>query len=351
MKNFTQEPFRRLAPVVEAWPTQTVDDNTFKFVFSSEKVGRDGFVVLNSAIEHENYDRNNIVLWAHDDKQPPIGRGLNIDTSTAECTFDLSFVPREILPFAGTVRDLVAGRWLRAVSLSWQPIEAKRSSDPDIAAIFTRVDMLEISVVPLPALPDALLDARSHGVDTAPLYEWAERAIASRSYQAVPRPQLQAIARAASRARVVSISSSTRAERMARARALSDNGKQERLRRAHLLRTRIAREGSTKENNVPENMKEARGHLQRALRNHKELASHIDNLGNEAGKLRDAQRAVSKTLDELGISDKAVGRAMREFASSCRAILKHHVAIEDAADSAAGCVDRAADCISKAVAE
>src|SRR5271168_917458 len=190
------KPIRRLAPTVEEWPAQT-DTDTFNFVFSNEKVGRDGFIVRNSAIKHSNFDKNPVVLFAHDDTQPPIGRGSNIITSRADCTLDITFVPREVLPFAGTIRDLVAGKWLRAVSLSWQPIEYKRSSDPDVAAIFTEVDMLEVSIVPLPALPDALLDARSHGVDTAPLYQWAERLLDKGGLQMIGRDELETLRRAA----------------------------------------------------------------------------------------------------------------------------------------------------------
>jgi hypothetical protein len=198
------KPIRRLAPAVEAWPTQT-EENTFKYVFSNEKVGRDGFIVQNRAIKHDNYDRNNVILFAHDDKQPVIGRGTNIDTSVPNCTLDITFVPREILPFAGTIRDLVAGKWMRAVSLSWQPIEYKRSTDPEVAAIFTEVDMLEVSIVPLPALPDALLDARSHGVDTAPLYEWAERLLDTGDMLMIPRGELETLRRAAKPAAAISL--------------------------------------------------------------------------------------------------------------------------------------------------
>ncbi len=192
----SKTPFRRFAPSIELPPTQT-DSDTFRFVFSNEKPARDNFIVLNRAIQHENYDRNNIVLWAHDDMQPPIGRGTNIDTSGKNCTLDITFVPRDILPFAGTIRDLVAGQWLRAVSLSWLPITYKRSSDPDVEAIFTEVDMLEVSVTPLPALPDALQEARRSGVNTQPLYEWAEKLLDTGGQILVPRNELETLRRAA----------------------------------------------------------------------------------------------------------------------------------------------------------
>lgn len=191
------ERFNRLAPSDQ--PAARTDTDTFRFVFSNQAVGRDGHVVLNRGIQTANYLRNPVILWAHDDKQPPIGRGSDIDTGGANCRMNVTFIDRDVLPFAGTIRDLVAGKWLRALSMSWQPLEWNFSQDRSRPGgiDFTKVDLLEVSVVGLPALADALLDARSHGINTQPLGEWAERALGTRSYHGVPRPQLEAISRAA----------------------------------------------------------------------------------------------------------------------------------------------------------
>src|SRR6266404_2662196 len=193
------ERFNRLAPTAEEQEPAAQTDNTFRFIFSNEKVGRDKHVVLNRGIQTANYLANPVCLWFHDDSQPPIGRGSNIDTSGVNCRIDVTFVDRDILPFAGTIRDLVAGKWLRALSMSWAPIEWEYSTDRSRpgGADFSKVDLLEISVVPLPALPNALADARSCGVNLYPLRRWAERALDTPMYRAVPRPQLEAIYRAA----------------------------------------------------------------------------------------------------------------------------------------------------------
>jgi hypothetical protein len=143
--------FTRLAPTDQEPEAQT--DSTFRFVFSNQKVRRDGHVVINKGIQTANYLRNPIILFAHDDSQPPIGRGSNIDTSGVNCRIDVTFVPADVLPFAGTIRDLVAGKWLRALSMSWQPVDWKYSTDRSHPSgiDFTEVDLLEVSVVPLPA--------------------------------------------------------------------------------------------------------------------------------------------------------------------------------------------------------
>jgi hypothetical protein len=227
--------FTRLAPS-DAPTAQT--GSTFRFAFSDESVGRDQHVVLNSGIQTANYLRNPVILWAHDDNQPPIGRGSNIDTAGFKCRIDVTFMDKAVSPFAAMIADMVRGKWLRALSMSWQPLEWRYSTDKSRPSgiDFIKVDLLEISVVPLPALPDALLDARSYGVDTQPLHRWAGRALDMRSYHGVPRSQLEAIYSAA-RTRPT-----TRADRLRTLRELRTRGC--RLQRASQLRDRIEREDS-----------------------------------------------------------------------------------------------------------
>jgi hypothetical protein len=50
------------------------------WIVSNERVGRDGHIVLNSAVINgqENYRKNPIITWVHDILQPPIARGGTI---------------------------------------------------------------------------------------------------------------------------------------------------------------------------------------------------------------------------------------------------------------------------------
>ena len=190
-------PVRRFAPSTEI----IVDTDTDEFtgVFSNESVGRDNHIVLNRGIQYENFMADPVILWAHDDSQPPVGRATRIVIGADDCRMAWKFVPREISPFAGMVRDLVAGKWLRALSMSWQPLEWKFSTDRSRpgGVDFLKVDMLETSIVPIPALPSALIDARSRGVDTRPLYEWAEKLLDKGDMTLVPRDELETLRRAA----------------------------------------------------------------------------------------------------------------------------------------------------------
>jgi HK97 family phage prohead protease len=192
-----KEPFCRLAPSAAL----LVDNDTdvFTGIFSNESVGRDNHIVLNRGIQYDNFMRDPVIPFAHDATQPPVGRAVNIDTTKDDCRISWKFVPREISAFAGMVRDLVAGGWLRALSMSWQPLEWKFSTDRNRpgGVDFLKVDLLEVSIVPIPALPDALIDARARGVNTTPLYEWAEKLLDTGGMILVPRDELETLRRAA----------------------------------------------------------------------------------------------------------------------------------------------------------
>ena len=103
-------------------------------------------------------------------------------------------------PFADTVFDLFRSGYLNATSAGWQPLEWTFSKDRNrVGGIdFLKVDALEFSAVPVPALPTALVTARSAGINTKPLYDWAEKILDGHGDQVViPRSELETLRRAA----------------------------------------------------------------------------------------------------------------------------------------------------------
>jgi hypothetical protein len=98
-----------------------------------------------------------------------------------------------------TIYRMVKARYINAVSASWLPVEFSFARDKDRpgGVDFKKVDLLEISQVPIPALPSALAEARSAGIDTGPVREWAERLLDSAGMAILPRSELETIRRAA----------------------------------------------------------------------------------------------------------------------------------------------------------
>jgi hypothetical protein len=188
-------PLVRLAPTGEF----TIDEatRTISYIFSNAQVARDNHTIAADAWDLTNFRRNPIFLFAHDADQPPIGRVTDIGSRAGLLVGDVQYADAETYPFADTIFRLVKGRYLNAVSTSWIPRAWKISPDRARAGgmDFSAVELLEISQVPLPAVPGALATARSVGIDTGPLYRWAEKTLDTGGLLMVPRSELETLRR------------------------------------------------------------------------------------------------------------------------------------------------------------
>ena len=113
---------------------------------------------------------------------------------------DIEFAPPETYAFADTIYRLVLGKFLRAVSVGFLPTRyAFVENDPErgFGIDFLEQSLLEISVCPVPANPNALQEARRKGIDTRPLVEWAERTLDCDGKATLPRAELERLRRAA----------------------------------------------------------------------------------------------------------------------------------------------------------
>ena len=110
----------------------------------------------------ENYLRNPVVMWAHDSvgRSPsgglPIGRTLKLNRSQdGQIIAEFEFLDDD--PFAQRVKNAWDKGFLRAASISWIPVESVPVGDGRWRD--TRSDLLEWSIVSVPADPDALREA------------------------------------------------------------------------------------------------------------------------------------------------------------------------------------------------
>ncbi|MFZ1905223.1 MAG: hypothetical protein WAU56_07510 [Steroidobacteraceae bacterium] len=186
--------YRRLAPDVA--PSVNVAARTADFVMSTEEPGRDGHILLTSGLQLENFLANPVCLWQHLDEEPPIGKWINVRVVVRELLGTILYAPTE---FGLMILDLVAGGFLRAVSMSWAPLPGgyEPRGDTSGGLIFTAADVLECSQVSVPALPSALLTAGARGINLRPLRDWSERCLDRHQYGALDRPAVEAIFRSA----------------------------------------------------------------------------------------------------------------------------------------------------------
>ena len=122
-----------------------------QFVVSTDDIDRDGDVVSQAGWQLQNYRKNPVVLWAHDYSSLPIAKCVSIGVGTAGLSAVAEFA---LHPMAQQVLDLIDGGFLNATSVGFRPM----ASEPLATGgqKFTQCELLEFSVVPVPANPQAL---------------------------------------------------------------------------------------------------------------------------------------------------------------------------------------------------
>ena len=148
---------------------------TIEFVASSEAVDRMGDILKADGWVLDNFRRNPSFLFAHRSDQPPVGQVTNIgvDVSTRQLIAKVKFADAKTYPFADTVFRLYQGKFLRAVSVGFLPLERPErrehedgDDDMRLGFIFPRNELLELSAVPVPANPEALARSIEKGIIT-----------------------------------------------------------------------------------------------------------------------------------------------------------------------------------------
>lgn len=145
---------------------------------STTAVDRDGDVLLPSGLVAEDYRRNPVVLLGHDPDRV-VGQATNLRTTSTAVMATVRFAERPTsLPDAAewmpdTVLSLLQQGVLRAFSVGFRvPAGGARDATAkdaerfgqDARTIITRWELLEFSVVSIPANQDALLVAVAKGL-------------------------------------------------------------------------------------------------------------------------------------------------------------------------------------------
>ena len=134
------------------------DRGPLLFVASNGAVDRHGDTVAPEGWRLDGYRENPVVLWAHDYRQPAIGRAGAVWSDGRALLARLEFAPTE---FASQVERLYRQGYQRGVSVGFRPLRFEERRDPVNGAFlgirFLEQELLEISAVPVPANGDALL--------------------------------------------------------------------------------------------------------------------------------------------------------------------------------------------------
>ncbi len=163
-------------------------------VFSSNAVDRDGDTIKQTGIKLTNYRKNPVVGLSHfrgadASGHFPIAKSVRLLRSEDnKKSFSVDrFVPRDmekIGELAEATFQMVAAKFMRGVSLGFRPIKFTRPDEKKEEdrlkefwwpLDFSSTEKLEHSFVPVGSNADALVGAKSAGIDISPIKMWAEK--------------------------------------------------------------------------------------------------------------------------------------------------------------------------------
>lgn len=149
---------------------KSIDEEARKatFVISTDEIDRTGEVVEQSW-DLENYKKNPIVLFGHDASKPGyvLGKATEIvadkDGDKNITLGTVQFAEEGTSEDADTVWKLVKQGILRTVSVGFIPHTFKKLADDDDTDVLADNELLEFSIVPIPANPSAVALALGDG--------------------------------------------------------------------------------------------------------------------------------------------------------------------------------------------
>ena len=132
-------------------------DGAITFVLSTDDVDRHGDIISADGWTLDSYRANPVLLWAHDYRQPAIGRAAKLWTEPHRLLANMEFAPTE---FAQEIASLYRSGFQWGVSVGFKPIRYEERRDEKTGAFlglrFLEQELLEVSAVPVPANRRAL---------------------------------------------------------------------------------------------------------------------------------------------------------------------------------------------------
>lgn len=181
---------------VETEVSAGAEDRQVQFTISSAAVDRMGDTIAVDGWKLDNFNKNPVVLWMHCPKDN-IGIADRVWVEGGKLKAIADFMPAGMSPLADSIYNMLTHpkRFLRATSVGFIPVRYAFTDEPGrgFGIDFMEQELTEFSVVSIPANPEALMDAKSAGINTRPVIDWIERVLDGEGMSVLPRKQLEAM--------------------------------------------------------------------------------------------------------------------------------------------------------------
>jgi HK97 family phage prohead protease len=164
------EESRSMPPPVLRHKTHSGTVSGLEFVLSDDTVDRIGDIVSSAGWELDAFKRNPIALFSHR-SDFPIGKWHNLRVDKGALRGHLELAPKGTSDRIDEIRKLVDAGILQAVSVGFRPLESQpRKSDDGkrrLGEHFLRQELVETSLVAVPANPNSLAVAKAMNISPA----------------------------------------------------------------------------------------------------------------------------------------------------------------------------------------
>jgi len=133
----------------------TKENNEIVGIASTEREDRQGESIMQEGWDLKNFKKNPVLMASHRYDQFPIGKVTNIKVDGKQLTFKAIFSEATVL--AREAAQLVGEGILKAFSVGFIPREYNAKNP----SVITKAELLEISLVAIPANPEAIVTAKS----------------------------------------------------------------------------------------------------------------------------------------------------------------------------------------------
>jgi len=148
----------------------------FTATITAETLDRDGEVLIPQGMNSREFDQNPVLFWNHDYAKP-VGKCVGLKRGERAIVGEFTFAKKPdgyVGEFFPEVAAALVGQGIvNAVSVGYVPesggvrratdIDRKKYGD-EVQTIFSRWKLLEVSLAPLQANPDALITAVKKGI-------------------------------------------------------------------------------------------------------------------------------------------------------------------------------------------
>jgi HK97 family phage major capsid protein/HK97 family phage prohead protease len=142
-----------------------------EYVLSDETVDRYGDVVEADGWQLANFRKNPVALFGHSQDAPAIGRWENLRIESGKLIGQLKLAARGTSQRIDEIISLIEQGILRAVSVGFKPLEKPEPMPGGKGLRYTRQELLETSVVNVPANPNAVMRALELNISANTLSE------------------------------------------------------------------------------------------------------------------------------------------------------------------------------------